>query len=140
MTELARAKETLLRGGYTCAACKGEKLYTSEERGVKPLLAWLNSGEDLAGASVADKVVGKAAAFLYVLLQVKEVYAPIVSERALSVLRNGGIEVEADLVVPAIRNRRGDGYCPMETAVWDIEEASEAKAAIEAKIKELAGK
>ncbi len=140
MTELARAKETLLQGGYTCAVCKGGKLYTSEERGVKPLLLWLNSGEDLVGASAADKVVGKAAAFLYVLLQVKEVYAPIVSERALAVLREGGVAVEADLVVPAIRNRRGDGYCPMETAVWDIEDAIVAKAAIEKKARELAGK
>jgi len=139
LTAMEKAKQELLQGKYTCVICKGEALYTSVERGVKPLLAWLDSGEDLADASAADKVVGKAAAFLYVLLQVKEVYAPIVSERALAVLKDGGIEVRADLVVPAVRNRRGDGYCPMETAVWDIEDALEAKAAIEAKAKELAG-
>lgn len=140
MTELARAKEALLRGGYTCAICKGETLYTSDERGVKPLLSWLNSGAALANAAAADKVVGKAAAFLYVLLGVREVYAPVISERARSVLEEHAIALEAEIVVPAIRNRRGDGYCPMESAVWDIEDAREAKAAIEKKAKELAGK
>ena len=139
MTAMEKAKQELLQGEYTCAVCKGEKLYTSVERGVKPLLTWLDSGEDLSAASAADKVVGKAAAFLYVLLGVKEVYAPIISERALSVLKEQGIAVEADAVVPAIRNRRGDGFCPMETAVWDMEDALEAKAAIEKKARELAG-
>lgn len=140
MTELARAKEALLRGEYTCVICKGEMLYTSNERGVKPLLSWLNSGAALVNAAAADKVVGKAAAFLYVLLGVREVYAPVISERARSVLEEHAITLEAEIVVPAIRNRRGDGYCPMESAVWDIEDAREAKAVIEKKAKELEGK
>ncbi len=139
MTELARAKDALFHGGHTCAICKGGKIYTSDERGVKPLLFWLGTGEDLHGASAADKVVGKAAAFLYILLGAREVYAGVISEPALSVLKAQGIDVEANIVVPAIRNRSGDGYCPMETAVWDIGDAETAKAAIEAKRKELAG-
>ena len=44
-----------------------------------------------------------------------------------------GIEAIADTVVPAIRNRTDTGFCPMESAVWDISDPHEAKAALERK-------
>ena len=53
---------------YTCAACRAGESFASEEHGIRPLMRWLNEGTDLSGASAADRIVGKAAAFLYVLL------------------------------------------------------------------------
>lgn len=44
--------------------CKGSTIYISTERGVKPLIDRIDDGTDLQGFSAADKVVGKAAAFL----------------------------------------------------------------------------
>ena len=38
MNDRERAKKLLAEGAYTCAICNGEKVYTSHERGVKPLL------------------------------------------------------------------------------------------------------
>ena len=64
---------------YTCAACRAGESFASEEHGVRPLMRWLNEGTDLSGASAADRIVGKAAAFLYVLLGVRTVYAPLMS-------------------------------------------------------------
>ena len=49
---------------YTCAACRAGESFASEEHGVRPLMRWLNEGTDLSGASAADRIVGKAAAFL----------------------------------------------------------------------------
>lgn len=138
--ELNRAKETLAAGDYTCAICKGGTVYTSTLRGVRPLLSWLADGTDLRGAAVADRIVGKAAAFLYVLLGVGTVYAPLMSVPARETLHAAGIAVEADEVVPAIQNRDGTGRCPMESAVWDITDPHEAKAALEKKIAELMAK
>ena len=43
-------------------------------------------------------------------------------------------------VVPAIRNRTDTGFCPMESAVWDISDPHEAKAALERKISEMMAK
>lgn len=64
---------------YTCAACRAGESFASEEHGIRPLMRWLNEGTDLSGASAADRIVGKAAAFLYVLLGVRTVYAPLMS-------------------------------------------------------------
>ena len=59
--DLIEAKKRLIEGGYTCVVMKNEQIYTSTERGVKPLLAWLDDEVDLQGYSAADKVIGKGA-------------------------------------------------------------------------------
>jgi hypothetical protein len=125
MTDLQKAK-SLLNGDVTCALCKGERVYLAKERGVKPLLAWIDSGEDFSSFAAADKVVGKAAAFLYALMKVDCVYAKIISTPALQTLNAFGIKVEYGQEVPAIRNRANTGFCPMETAVWNVDEPRKA--------------
>lgn len=138
MTEnLHRAYELMRREDDTCVIIKDEKIYTSKERGVKPLLAWLEDGVDMKGASASDKVVGKAAAFLYVKLQIKEVYAGVISAPACAVLEQCGITVQYGQKVDAIRNRANTGFCPMETAVLDIEDTDAALTAIKEKVKSM---
>ena len=56
--DLERAKEILAQTGSTCVLCRDEIVYTTTERGIKPLIEWLDSGEDTCGFSDADKVVG----------------------------------------------------------------------------------
>lgn len=124
---------------YTCAACRAGESFASEEHGVRPLMRWLNEGTDLSGASAADRIVGKAAAFLYVLLGVRTVYAPLMSVPRGNAVRSRHRAI-ADAVVPAIRNRTDTGFCPMESAVWDISDPHEAKAALERKISEMMAK
>lgn len=117
---LENAKQILSQGGYTCVLCKGEKIFTSNERGVKPLVLWRKSENSFLGFSAADKVVGKGAAFIYVLLGVSAVYANVISLPALEVLQAHGIYVEYREAVSHIINRRGDGFCPVETAVSSV--------------------
>ena len=136
MKKLEKAKKILIEGEYTCVIC-GEETYTATKRGVAPLLDLLESGADMAGASAADKVVGRAAAFLYVLLKVSEIYAGVISKTALEVLKKEGIHVEYDQCVEAIFNRDNTGFCPMETAVMGIDEAESALLAIKNKLKIL---
>ncbi len=122
---------------YTCVIQTKSGVFHSTERGVKPLLSCLESGQDFSGCVAADKVIGKAAAFLYVLLKADAVYANIISGPAKKVLLQYDIEVSYDQEVEAIRNRTNTGYCPMETAVWDIDNPEEALVAIRKKIAEL---
>lgn len=136
-TDLTKAIEQLNSGAYTCALCEGDTIYTSTERGVKPLLDWLDNGVNLKGFSAADKVVGKAAAFLYVLLGVKEVYAPVMSESAIYTLARNGVQPYCDKSVKHIINRIGTGFCPMEEAVMDITEPKEAVKSIKQRLDEL---
>lgn len=139
-TDLEQAKEQLLKEGFTCVIKKENNVYTSKERGVKPLLKWLDTGTDVKGYSAADKVVGKAAAMLYVLLGVKEVHALVISTRAKDVLTKYGIHVTYDKLVDRIHNRTNTGYCPMEEAVWEIEDLQEGLQAVKDKLALLAAK
>ncbi len=101
------------------------------------MLSWLAEGENCRGMFAADKVVGRAAAFLYVLLEVREVYALVMSECAEEVLLRFGVAYSFEERVPAIRNRAGDGFCPMEQAVLEIDEPNDALLAIKKRLAEL---
>lgn len=137
MTDLQKAKELLTEGAYTCVLCKAEKTHTSMDRGVRPLMEWLESTVNFEGFSAADKVVGRGAAFLYVLLGVQAVYAHVISYSALEVLNAKNISVEYDTAVENIINRKGDGICPFEAAVLNIIDADEAYCAIRKKMREM---
>ena len=131
------AKTLLETGGYTCVITDGENHHTSMLRGVKPLVQYLQSGTIPEGLFAADKVIGKATAFLYVLLRVKQVYAKIISESAVAVLQGQGIAVQYETLVPYIINRRGDGMCPFEQTVLEIENPETAYAAVLRKMQEM---
>ncbi len=137
MLDLENAKNILSTGDYTCVVCRGEVVHTATDRGVKPLLTWLDEGLDLQGFSAADRVVGRATAFLYCLLGVKAVYARVMSHPAAQVLTAQGIAVSAETYVEGIINRRGDGPCPFEAAVLDISDLQEALAAIRSKMAQM---
>ncbi len=85
-------------------------------------------------------MVGKATAFLYCLLQVRCVYAQVMSEAAAQVLTQNGIPFLCDNMVPAIQNRTGDGLCPMEMATRNISDPADAPAAIRAALARLTNK
>ena len=140
MDALQQAKAYLEQEGYTCVAYRGQVRYTSHDRGVRPLLQWLEEGLELKGFCVADRVVGRATAFLYCLLGVEAVYTPIISEPALAVLTEHGIRVAFDRQVPYIRNRAGDGCCPMEAATIHCTTPQQAVAAIRIALSELQAK
>lgn len=135
--DLCKARSLLDTGCYTCAACRGDAIHTATERGVKPLLSWLEAGVDLKNFSAADRVVGRATAFLYCLLGVKEVYAGVMSRPAAEVLKAHGIAAEAGKLVDGIINRKGTGPCPFEAAVMDITDANEALTAIRNKMAQM---
>ena len=137
MRDLEQAKIKLQEGEYTCVVCKGESLYTSTHRGVRPLMEWINQAIDFSGFSAADKVVGKATAFLYVLLGVKNLYARVLSKPALSVLETNGIKVEYEELVPNIINRSGTGMCPFEEVVFGETNPATALELILKKMREL---
>ena len=127
---LKKALDLLNSGNFTCVVCKEEVVYTTTQRGVAPLLNWLDSKTDLKDFSAADRVVGRGAAFLYCLLGVKEVYALVMSRPAAEVLQSHGILADAGTFVEGIINRTGTGPCPFEAAVMDIQDTQEALNAI----------
>lgn len=137
--DLNSAKQLLIQENLTCVLFKENEIYTSSERGVKPLLALLDGGKNYNGYGAVDKVVGKAAAFLYVLLGVTNIHAGVISQSALQVLREYEITITYDKLVDYIENRTKDGRCPMESAVLHVNDSKEALMVIRQKVKELNG-
>lgn len=138
MCNIEEAKEILLKNSnYTCVFCNGADVITSGERGIKPLLDLLSDNISLDGYYAADRVVGKAAALLYVCLRVKEVYAEIISEQACSVFDKYNIKTSYLSRVPFIINRAKNGKCIMESAVWDIDDPKTALTVLKDKYNSL---
>lgn len=132
-----KARTILEAEGYTCVVCRDTAVHTATERGVKPLMNWLDSGLELKGFCAADKVVGRATAFLYCLLGVEEVYAHVMSRPAAEVLASYGISSCAEILTDGIINRKGTGPCPFEAAVLEIRDAGEALEAIRNKLAQM---
>jgi len=135
--DLQKARQLLEVGDYTCVLHRSGVTHTSTRRGVAPLLYWLDEGTDLQGFSAADRVVGRATAYLYHLLGVKAVFARVMSRPALEVLTQYGIPASWDTLVDAIENRTKTGLCPMEQATEGIDDPQKALIAIQQKLKEL---
>lgn len=135
--ELEIAKEELNRSDYTCVVCRNGIFYKSKEHGIKPLLDWKGSGIDMSGFYAADRIVGKAAALIYVLLGVSAVYAPVMSESAVDIFSHYGIAYENDTQVPLIINRKGTGICPMENAVRDTQDPEAGYELLKAEVQKM---
>lgn len=109
------------------ARSAGGETVVFRRRGVIDLFELSTARLDfLCGASVADKVVGRGAALLFVRGGVGRLHARIISSGALDVLRRGGVEVSFDAEVPNIINRTGTDICPVERLTACTESPDEA--------------
>ncbi|ABR47426.1 Domain of unknown function DUF1893 [Alkaliphilus metalliredigens QYMF] len=132
MLDLTLAQNELAEGGYSYVLVKDEKVIsTSCDKGIQPLMdILLDEEKQMQGSTLADKVIGKAAAFLCILGEVKQVYAQVIGDCAKDVLEHHGIEVEYNRIVPYIMNRDGTDKCPLEKLVDHVEDPREAYEAI----------
>ena len=127
MREIDAAKAALAEPGVVCALAKNGRTETSGKAGIRPILDWLAEPDDpLCGAVVADKVVGRAAALLFIHAGVKRLFAAVISEGAAVLLDSYGISYAFEQMVPVIINRAGNGQCPMEIKTAGIASPAEA--------------
>lgn len=137
MNDLEKSKNLLNKEGITFVAVNRDWIITRRERCIKPLIDLYDSGAFLNGFAVSDKVVGKAAAFIYALLKPNEIYAPVMSRQALTVLNNYSNNVYYDTVADTIRNYDDTDICPLEAAVRYITDPKEALNIIRKRMKTL---
>ena len=135
MSDLENAKIALK--GHTIALCKGDKILTSDKKGITPMVEFIDSGINLKVYSVADLIVGKAVAMLYVKAEIVAVYAKTISKPAIQVLKNNHISFYYDILTDKIINRKGNDLCPMEKVVLDIDNVDTAYHLIKNKLKQL---
>ncbi|MCL2019633.1 MAG: DUF1893 domain-containing protein [Oscillospiraceae bacterium] len=123
MTDLEKAKALLEDGGFgNCILYSNGIIHTSRGKGISPILEFLEAGLDLKGFSAADTITGKALALLFVFSGIKDVYAHVMSRSAVEVFARHEIRCVYGELVDEIKNRAGDGVCPMERAVKNIDD------------------
>jgi hypothetical protein len=117
----------------------GEVIFSSDGRGVKPLVEAIEGfgREGLVGVVTADRVVGRAAALLNVYMGAREVHALIMSSAAKGVLADHGLVFEFHVETEAIKTRDGVVFCPFERLVWGVSDPEDAYLRIRAKLGEL---
>ena len=124
MNDLELAQQTFRAGPLAFVLVKnGAVLRTGTRDGIGELIQAVDALGDAAhGASLADKVVGKAVAMVARYADLKSVYSPLASQAALDALIIDHIPLEYDRLVPLILNKRNDGPCPMEKLTQPIQD------------------
>lgn len=109
----------------TLVVYKNDEIKTYSEHNLQPVLMYLEN-DDFADAFVFDKVVGRAAAYLYVYGNADYVYADTISKPAIDILKKNHIKYEANNVVDEIQNKDKTGLCPFEELTKNATNASQA--------------
>lgn len=135
MTDVQLAKENLL--GHTICLCKDGNCIFSNSRGIAPMMGFIADGVDLAGYSVADVVVGKAVAMLFVKCGIVNVYAKTLSTSGKEMLERHGIACEYEMLTDKIINRAGTDICPMEKTVMRTDDVEEAYRLLKNKLQSM---
>ncbi len=132
--DLEYAKEVFRKKRLAFVIVKDKEILAeSREKGVTPFLHTVQR-KNVEGASLADKVVGKAVAFLSVYAGIASVYTKVISSPAGEVFQDYDVHVEADEVVPMIKNRKGDDQCPIEKMILTCETPEEAYTVLKKKV------
>ncbi|MEM3712191.1 MAG: DUF1893 domain-containing protein [Thermoproteota archaeon] len=116
MDDLEIAKRLLSEEGFSLAIVKsGKAIYTANNHGVKSFLDAIEKhGDELAGSTVADRVVGVAVAMLCKYSKIKKVYGGVMSIKALEKLLESGIITQYGMLVPEILDSSRIKTCPLE--------------------------
>ena len=110
--------------GLTLVVKSGDgTIHRFTQRGVKDLLTLVTTApEVLHSAIIADKAVGKAAAACMAQGGAKQVWADVMSEPAMTLLRAYRVDAECGTLVDHIINRAGTDWCPMERLSREIDD------------------
>jgi hypothetical protein len=128
MRDLEIARKRLNEKSLTLSIVKNaEVIFESVSHGITGFLEAIEKfGDELDGASVADRVAGKAIALLCVYAKVSAVYTMTLSKRAKAVFEKHGVHHELDRLVESILDISKAGICPFEKLATEISDPAEA--------------
>ena len=130
------ARETLVETDCSVVIVKNRNVLTKKKGdGIKPILEAIEELREVVNNSViGDRILGKASALLCRYAEVKGVYSPQATKTAIAVLIIAGIPSQIDELIPYIKNRNGDGLCPFEKMLSDVDSPEEAYNILKEKI------
>ncbi|MCK5628687.1 DUF1893 domain-containing protein [Candidatus Bathyarchaeota archaeon] len=128
MKDLEAAKQYLNNRKMTLIIVKkGKLIFETSSHGILGFLKAVKQlREKIEGASIADRLAGKAVALLCSYAKVKAIYAEILSEKAKLVLDETGVHYEYGEIVENILDVNKTGICPFERVALEISDPGEA--------------
>lgn len=128
MRDLEIAKKRLNEGALTlCIVKEGAVVFESGSSGISGLLEAVEKfGGRLEGASVGDRVAGRAVALLCVYGNIKAIFAVTLSKRGKSTLEEYAIHHEWTQLVESILDMDREDMCPFEELATEISDPAEA--------------
>ena len=134
----AEARRMIREGSAECVVIRDGKLHAGRGRGVMPLLDFSDrTPELLRGATVVDKVIGRAAAALLIAGGARAVFGETMSADAREFLEKHGVAAGYGKLVPRILNFDRSDLCPLEKSVAGIDDPAAAVAALRRRVAEL---
>jgi hypothetical protein len=91
----------------------------------------------LNGASVADRVVGKALALLCIYAGIREVYAEVLSKKAKALFEKNKVACECQQLVENVLDLNKTGVCPFEKAAAEISEPKDSYTAFKTLLEKM---
>ena len=126
--DLELAKLWLKKRDLTLVVVKeGKTIFETKSQGINGFLEAIEKlGKRLVTSSVADKIVGAAAAKLCVYSKVYAVFAVTISKGGTRVLKENNILCEFENEVPNILNSDRKDICPFDRLVISSVDSEEA--------------
>jgi len=140
--DLELAKQKLIEEDISLVIVKNKKaIFKTKKQGVNGLLQAIEKlDKELVEASVADRIVGVAAAMLCVYSRANSVFALTVSDGGMKQLEDNNIECQFEKKVPNIMNRSKTDVCPFEKLAISSETAEEAYVKLKSFVSQIVGK
>ncbi len=128
MLDLSLARRRLKEKNLTLSIVKGSKvLFESQSHGIIGLLHAIEKfGKELMESSMADRIVGRAAALLGAYAGVASVFAVTISEEGRKALEDNHIFYRFENRVPNILNYKRTDLCPFEKLTAGLANPKEA--------------
>jgi len=128
MQDLKVAKRRLKEKNFNLVIVKnGKVVFGTESQGISGLLQAIEKlGKELIGSSVADRIVGRAAAMLCAYFKSSSVFAVTISEEGEKMLKENEISYQFENRVPTILNYERTDVCPFEKLVMGLTKLEEA--------------
>jgi hypothetical protein len=122
MRDLDLAKGELYEEKLTLVIVKnGSVVFQTDSHRIGGFLDAIEKcGDSLEGASVADRVVGRAVALLCVYAKIKEVYSVVVSRKAQALLKENNVNCQWKELVDNVLDIKKTSMCPFEKAAQNI--------------------
>jgi len=126
--DLNLAKQRLSQKNLSLVIAKNDRvLFETDSHGISGLLKAIKQLKDnMADSSVADRIVGQAAALLLVYSGVIAVFAVTASDGGIEVLKNNHVFHEFRRRVPRILDSKRVDVCPFERLVAKFSDPKEA--------------